>query len=200
MGIGNYGKNKSDGPTMAPQAKTPPTPAKTVVDAVEKTIEKDLAETGAVVDRALTYEEILKEEGITLDEANKIKHAVLIDGYYSETTQLTPSVSVTFRTRVYADIMRFHQEIEAYQPKFFSERNEIAMRYFLAASLEAFKGETFTFPSPTRAPEDAKAAFDKRHQFVLELPEVVIERLCEILQKFDKKTRIIWSEGAVESF
>jgi hypothetical protein len=200
MGIGNYGKGKNDGPTMAPQAKAPPTPAKTVVDAVEKTIEKDLVETGEVVDRALTYEEILKEEGITLEEANKIKHAVIINGFYSETTELMPGVTVTFRTRTYDDLRRFHQEIEAYQPKFLTERDEIAMRYFLAASLESFKGTTFTFPSPIREPEKAKAAFDQRHEFILELSEVLVQKLCEILHKFDKKTRIVWSEGAVESF
>lgn len=200
MGIGKYGKDKSDGPTMAPQAKAPPTPGKTVVDAVEKTIEKDLLETSAVVDKALSYEDLLKEEGITLDEANKIKDAILIQGYYSETTQITSTVSVTFRTRTYDDIRRFHQELEAYQPKFVTERNEIAMRYFLAASLEAFKGDTFTFPHPTREPELAKAAFDKRHEYILGLPEVLIEKLCAILQKFDYKTRIVWSEGAVESF
>ncbi len=200
MGIGKYGKDKSDGPTMAPQAKAPPTPGKTVVDAVEKTIEKDLVETGAVVDKALSYEDILKEENITLEEAHKIKHAILIDGFYSETTELMTNVSVTFRTRVYDDIRRFHQELEAYQPKFITERNEIAMRYFLAASLESFKGKTFIFPHPIRDPEAAKAAFDERHEYILGLPEVLIEKLCAILQKFDYKTRIVWSEGAVESF
>lgn len=192
MSIGNF---KSKGPT----AKSP-TPSKTVVDAVEKTLEKDIADTSEVLEKALSYEDILKEEGITLEEARKIKDAILIEDVYRETTDLTPNVSVTFRTRVYQDIVRFHQELERYQPKFVTERNEISMRYFLAASLEAFKGRAFEHPHPTKDATKARIAFDERHEYILNLPEPVVQRLCSILHKFDRKVALIFSDGAVESF
>jgi hypothetical protein len=194
MKIGSY---KSDSGASQPAA--PPTPAKAVVSALESTIEKDVKEAEGVTDKALTYEELLKRESIDLDEAYRVRDALLIDGYYGETIFLTPNTSVRFRTRAYLDFTRFHQAVERAQPRYLPERDELAMRFFLAASLEAYGGKTFEFP-PTSDVTACENAFDVRHRFILSLPEAVVEVLGRHLHKFDRKIRVILSDGAVEDF
>lgn len=201
MPIGNY-KKPIETPNAATQraSAAPPTPAKTIVDAVEKGLEKDAADTFEVTEKVITYEDLLKEEGMELEDARKIQDAILIEDLYRETFEITKTVSVTFRTRFYQDIVRYHQTLERYQPKYVSERDEITMRYFLAASLEAFRGQAFSFPHPIKEQEAADAAFQERHDFVLSLPEPTVQRLSGILHTFDKKVRLALSEGAVEFF
>lgn len=199
MGIGNYGKNKSDGPTMAPQAKGPVSPTKSVVEALESNLTQDLAETASTIERAKTYEEILTEAKITSTEADTIRDSILLTDTYSETVQLSDKVSATFRTRTYADHVRYNRALERHQPQYISEERDLMLRYYLAASLECFRGQTFTFPS-TKDHEAAEAAFETRHQFVMGLSAAVVGLLADKLNKFDEKVRIVLSKGAVEDF
>lgn len=194
MPIGNYR------PVAKPAAKPAPTPAKVLVDSVEATLETDLADVEEVTKRALTYDDYLTEVGLTRESARKILDSVLLEDVYQETVPITPSVTATFRTRCYQDMVRYHQTLERYQPKMVAERDEIAMRYFLASSLVAFRGESFTFPHPVREKEAADAAFQKRHDFVLALAEPAVQRLSAELHKFDKRVYVALHEGAVEFF
>lgn len=194
MKIGSY---KSDSGASQPAA--PPTPSKAVVTALEESLQRDVNAADEVTKRAVTYEELLKKEGISMEEAYMIRDALLVDLYYAQTVFLTEKTSVKFRTRSYQDFIRYHQAVERANPYTIAERDEIAMRYFLAASLEAYGGTQFEFPDPSDGPACEKA-FDVRHKYIAKLPEAVVEVLGRHLHKFDRKIRIVLSEGAVEDF
>ena len=200
MKVGKYrGQKPIEGDVRVTTDSGPATPGKAVANALEEALERDVQEGEGVTKKALTYEEILEQEKISKDEAYAIRDALLIDGYYGETIFLTPNTSVRFRTRTYLDFTRFHQAVERAQPRYLPERDELAMRFFLAASLESYGGKTFTFPE-TKDVTACENAFDERHRFVLSLPEAVVEVLGRHLHKFDRKIRVILSEGAVEDF
>ncbi len=189
MAIGNYAK---------PQvSNSPPTPTKAVAGAVEKGIEKDVAAAEGAVEAVATYEEILAEEGISIDEAYAIRDALLVDGYYAEEVKITDNTSVRFRTRSYSDYLRWHRALEAAQPRYAAQRDEITLRYCLAASLERYRDEAFEFPVATG---ELDAAFDARLTRLLQFPEPVIELLGRKLNLFDSKVRFCLNDGAVESF
>jgi hypothetical protein len=192
MGIGKYSKPQGSLPAA------PPTPAKAVAEAVEKGLEKDVAATEDGTEKALTYEEILKEEGIDISEARAIRDALLVDGYYAEDVKITDNTTVRFRTRNYADYVRWTKAMETERPAYVDEKSEITLRYFLAASLERYRDEAFDFP--TGSPKDEETAFKARHERVLKFPEPVVELLGRKLNRFDTKVRICLNDGAVESF
>lgn len=203
MAVGNYKKKPEKSEVALPNApapSSPPTPSKDLRDHIERGLEKDVTDAAPVAERALTFEEILKEEGMTLEEARRIQDELLVNDTYQETFNLTERVTVTFSTRYYQDIVRYHQQLERYQPKYVTERDEITLRYFLAASLVAFRGQSFNRPHPVREPAEAQQAFDERHDFICGLPEPTVNRLNELLFKFDRKVRIALSDGAVEFF
>lgn len=213
MNIGNFkppeGAPPAEALTQSPAQKSgadtedpviptgPRTPNKELVGAVEARLQEDLDEGAGIVKKALTYEDRLKEAGISQDEANGIRDALLIDGYYSEGYALSPRVTVRFRSRSYQDYVRYHQEIERRRPQYVSERDEIMVRYFLASSLESLGGTNFEFPSE---PDKAEAAFNLRMQRILSMPAAVVELLNRKIYQFDEKLRIVLSEGAVEDF
>jgi hypothetical protein len=176
MGLGKYSKPQGSLPAA------PPTPAKAVAEAVEKGLEKDVAATEDGTEKALTYEEILKEEGIDI----------------SEDVKITDNTTVRFRTRNYADYVRWTKAMETERPAYVDEKSEITLRYFLAASLERYRDEAFDFP--TGSPKDEETAFKARHERVLKFPEPVVELLGRKLNRFDTKVRICLNDGAVESF
>lgn len=185
--------------TSTSQPSAPPTPAKAVVNALEDSLQRDVDAADGVTKRAMTYEELLEREGITKEEAYMIRDALLVDLYYAQTVFLTENTSVKFRTRSYHDFIRYHQAVERANPFTVAERDEITMRYFLSASLEAYGGTQFEFPDHSDGPAVEKA-FEVRHKFVSKLPEAVVEVLGRHLHKFDRKIRVVLSEGAVEDF
>lgn len=203
MPIGNYKTPKEVDLAKVPSSAAAPaklTPSGTVADAVQKGLDADVGETGAVADRALTYEEVLKAVGLSREQAYAILDEMLLGDFYQEIIELSPKVSVTLRTRIYQDTVRYHQNLEVYQPRYESQRDEARSRYNLAASLVAFRGETFEHP-PAGSPGTAiEEAFQKRMDYVCALPELVVDRLCTELHKFDKRVFAALNEGAVEFF
>lgn len=202
MGIGNFKKTPlkvPNEPSMVPSEKKL-SPGGTVAKAVEEALNSDVTETGAVADKALTYEDILKEVGLTREKAYAILDAVLIEDYYEEVVDLTPRVSATFRTRSYRDTVRYHQNLEKFQPRYMMERDEITLRYNLAASLVAFRGQEFAHPHPTKDRDAADKAFEVRLDYIESLPEGTVNRLCNELHKFDKRVYAALNEGSVEFF
>jgi len=175
------------------------TPTKSLADAVEQNIKQDVSDNEEGAERTLTYEERLAEAKITLAEAHRIRDCLLVDGAYEETFDLTPATKVTFRTRSYADFVRVQQAISSAQPTFVAQRDEITLRYLLAASLVRFREETFVHPDPKEI-ELAEKAFDARHERVLAFPEQVVRLLATHLNVFDERVNLCLSEGAVESF
>lgn len=213
MGIGNFqppaaappASNLLDTPAQTSSTATedpvipsgPRTPNKDLVGAVEARLQDDIDEGQGSVKKALTYEDRLKEMNISMEEAHGIRDALLIDGFYSEGYALSPRVTVRFRSRSYQDYIRYHQEVERRRPQYTSERDEIMVRYFLAASLEALGGNSFTFPVEAAA---ADAAFTARMERILSMPAALVELLNRKLYEFDEKLRVVLSEGAVEDF
>lgn len=204
MAIGNYKSKEPLKVQNAPSSAAAPakrsTPASTVADAVQEGMRADVRETGEVADKALSYEDVLKAVDLTREQAYVILDAVLLEDVYTEVIALTPKVSVTFRTRVYQDTVRYHQNLERYQPRYETQRDETRLRYNLAASLAAFRGESFRHPDPKTDPEGAEREFLVRHDFVRGLPELTVDRLCNELYKFDKRVYAALNEGAVEFF
>lgn len=208
MTPGNYRKPKPKPVSSAERdvdiragapAAAAPSPGATLATAVEKNLEREVSETEEGAERALTFEERLKAANVTLAEAREIRDALLIDGFYSEQIRLSQNTAVVFRTRNYRDFVRFHQAVDRYQPKFVDERNEIALRYFLAGSLVSYRDEIFDHPE-SRDIKVLEEAFDKRHARVLDFPEPVMRLLAQKLHEFDAKVQLCLSEGSVEDF
>jgi len=205
MGIGNF-KAPAKAPiepTMAQQAPQAPkaTPASVVTEAVKESLRADVSDTSTVSDKAVTYEEILESVGLTREKAYDILDAVLLEGFYQDIIALTPKVSVTLRSRVYGDIVRYHQAVERTQPQYTDAVNEMKLRYNLSASLAAFRGHTFEFPTPTADNKDlVERAFQERMAFVESLSEEVVQLLCQKLHTFDRQVYAALNEGAAEFF
>jgi Asp-tRNA(Asn)/Glu-tRNA(Gln) amidotransferase A subunit family amidase len=201
MGIGNYSKKSKEVelPRTTAPTQAAPTPAKTLANALEQNVERDIAETREVVEQVKTYEELLKDAGITLAEADEIRDSILLKDSYTETVQLTKNVSVTFRTRTYQDHIRYSRALERENPRFVMEEQEIKTQYYLAASIEAFRGTTFTFPAPANF-EECEKAFEERLLFIKGLPTATVSLLITHLNRFDGKVSLALSKGAVEDF
>ena len=203
MAIGNYKKKTELDLSKAPSSAAAPTklsPTGTVAAAVREGLQSDVNETGSVADRALTYEQVLESEGLTREKALEILDTMLLGDFYEEVIELTPRVTVTFRTRVRQDTVRFYQNLGVYQPRYEVQRDESRQRYNLAASLVAFRGEQFEHPSLAQGTTAAEEAFQKRMDFVCALSEAVVDRLILELHKFDKRVFAALNEGAVEFF
>jgi hypothetical protein len=74
-------------------------------------------------------------------------------------------------------------------------------RYYLAASLVAFKGQTFTHPEVSKSkPEVVEQAFQDRLEWIEKQGEALIFLLAQKLSKFDRVIQVVMSEGVVENF
>lgn len=205
MPIGNFTKpstvtQSAEGTTIQSAAPAAPTPHKTIANAVESGLTQDVAANAPVVERAKTYEERLAEEGLTLSKAYSIRDALLIDGFYEEDIVITPNTSVTFRTRRYVDFVRLQRAIGIARPTFEAEREEMQLRYMLASSLVRYRDVPLEHAGEKATAVEIDEAFNKRHEYVLTLPEMVVRILAEKLNVFDRKVLVATSEGSVESF
>lgn len=144
------------------------------------------------------YEKMLKEVGVSREEAAMIVDEILTKGYWEKDYQLTPRRKVTFRTRAYHDTQRFYDFIEVEQPKNASYYNELLFKFSLAGSLAVYCGKTFEFPTGDK--ETLDKAFEARLKYIASLGDPAIRLLYAKLGKFDELVRIVTEEGAVENF
>jgi hypothetical protein len=192
--VGSYSNPDAEGPVTT-------TAAKALVDGIESDLGQQVEEDTLTVEKAKSYEEILKEADISVEEAQVIVDDILMKGYYEETYKVTNRISVTLRTRSHADFIRYHLALEANNPKFMDEMQEIALRFFLAGSLVRLGDTVFNHPDRDKATDDQlHDAFDKRLRWIEKQPERVIALLADKLNKFDKKVAVVMSEGVVENF
>ena len=177
----------------------PKTPSQSLAEGVQEEIKDSVALTDPITKKALSYEEILSKKEISLAKAHAIVDAMLERGFYEESLKVTQTVSVTFRTRTHNDYVRYLRALELFSPKYIAEQNELQIRYFLAASLAAFKGKTFSHPkiSDTDASDEA---FSERLTWVTQQPESIVNILASKLSKFDDTIHTVMSEGVVENF
>ncbi len=170
------------------------TPARAMAEGVQDELKDSLDRTKATTEKAKTYDEILSEHDIPLSKAHAVVDAMLEKGYYEETVKVTNTTTATFRTRLHADYIRYLRALETYNPKYVEEQQELQIRFFLAASIVAFKGMVL----PKK--EDAEAYFDSKLEWIGKQPEAVIRLLATKLSIFDRQIAIIMSEGVVENF
>lgn len=202
--IGSYRRPASAGASAPPAASDPEpeivdkrpkvsTPSGSLSEGLQEDLKSSIDRTKEAAEKAKSYQEILSERDIPLAKAHAIVDGMLEKGFYEETIGLTNSASVTFRTRAHSDYVRYLRALETYNPKFVEEQQEIQIRYYLAASLVAFKGVTFSEKDPEKL-------FDAKLDWIEKQPERLISLLATKLSKFDVQIQVVMSEGIVENF
>lgn len=136
---------------------------------------------------ALTYEERLKAQGISMEEALVIVDALMSKGVYRRKYTVTKKHMVEFKTRSMEDQGQYVKDLEGERPMYAATSNALISRHNLSASLVAFKDTEF---------KDYEHAL----AFVVKLPEPVFRILIEKLRKFDILIMTVMDEGALENF
>ncbi len=147
-----------------------------------------------------SYEDRLKEVGVSKEAAAVIIDDVLMKGAHSEDIALTPRIKLRLRTRTARDIRRIQEYLEASNPKFENHYQEILSRMSLASSLESFGKDQFAFPGRNDTNTNIEQAFANRLSYVEALPDPTLRLLFAKLWKFDNKVRVVLEEGAIENF
>jgi len=170
------------------------TPTPEVPQAETEPLVKREAELEAQLKKAekapeMTYEQKVKEHGLTLPEAMDIVNAMFDNNYYEREYKLTSRYSVLFRTRVTTDQDRILRQIEELNLQYPASIAQLLAKYNLAASIQKYKQLDFS-----------DKAFDVRLKFVLSLPETILRLLAQKLAEFDQLVMDVLDDGAIENF
>ena len=182
---------------MAPQGVSP---TKDALEQAERKLEVATLQDEATLKPMVSYEERLKEVGVSKSKASEIIDAVLLKGYYAEDVQITKSIKARFRTRNARDTKRAQEQIEAQRLTYDVHYSEILARLLLSASIERFADDVFTH-MPRGAKHDAieKAFFDLM-SYVESLSDPAMRLLITKLSKFDRMISVVLEEGSIENF
>lgn len=187
--------------TPAKPAPAPPPASKIPAGSEEASLGAEAAAVEAELVPMRTYEDQLKEAGVTREEAARIVDAIMEKGFWSETVQITKSTVARLRTRSARDRSRAAERIEIARPAYDAIYFDLTNKLLLAASLESFGGVKFAIPAPGADAKDVEAAYDARFRYVDSvMAEPAYLLLLRAFQKFDEKIRIVMSEGVVENF
>lgn len=137
------------------------------------------------------YRKRLEEAKISWAEAASIYDAVIEKGYYQEFVKVGQHRAV-FRTRLYDDTLRLQSALEAARPTLVVTQEDMITRYNLAASLYEWKGE--------KIPHTNDDDFDKVLDLLKKMPGPLFSLLAQKLAEFDRKTMLVFSDGATDSF
>lgn len=137
------------------------------------------------------YRRRLAEAAIPWAEAMAIYDAVIEKGYYEEFVKVGQHKAV-LRTRLYDDTLRLQSALESARPTLVVTQEDMITRYNLAASLYAWKGDKLAHTND----DD----FDKILDLIKKMPSPVFSLLAQKLAEFDRKTMLVFSEGATDSF
>lgn len=181
-------------------AKTPASPVKEALDDAERALSAEVKSVEAELRPMASYEEKLKEAGITREEAARVIDDVLMRGYYAEDVKITRSIRARFRTRNARDIRRAQDQIELARPTYEAHYQEILSRHLLAASLEQFGNDKLRHPDRRASQDDVEKAFADRLSYVDTLSDPALRLLMTKLVAFDRKVSVVLEEGALESF
>jgi len=198
--IGSY-KNPKEKMQVEDKRPVENTPAKELIDGATSEMERDVEDARDPIEKAKSYDEILSENDISRTKATVIIDDLLTRGHYEEDIPITQSVYLTLRTRTHDDYRRYLRALELTNPRFVDEQREIQMRYFIAASLVSFKGQTFEHPvQKVGSDRVIEKAFEARLEWISSQPEVVVTLIAMKLNKFDRMIQVVMSEGVVENF
>lgn len=170
------------------------------LEAAEQNLESEANAAEAALKPLKSYEERLKEVKVTKEQAADIIDSVLMKGFWSETVPVTSRINLRLRTRSARDTRRIQDYLEVARPQYDAHYNEILSRMTLAASLEQFGKDVFTFPGKDAKTEEYEEAFHKRSQYIESLADPALRLLFMKLWTFDEKIRVILSEGTIENF
>jgi hypothetical protein len=164
-----------------PEAETSP------LEQREVQLEKDLKKAEKAPE--MTYEQKVKEHGLTIQEAVDIVNTMFDNNYYEREYKLTARYSILFRTRSTADQDRVLKRIEEDNLQYPASIAQLLAKYNLAASMQKFKQIDFT-----------EKPFDTKLKFVVALPETVLRLLVKKLSEFDELVMDVLDDGAIENF
>jgi hypothetical protein len=146
------------------------------------------------------YQEHLKQYGISEEKAARIVDDLLTKGFYEEDFPISKRVSLTLRTREHRDTIRMQIALQVQRPLFTDTLNELVSRYNLAASLSAYNGTSYYFPSLEDEDEKADKLFDVRLKAAEHLPAAIFSMATMLLAKFDRMILAVMCEGVAENF
>lgn len=202
MTIGNFQDPSKKTPETSEEGqKAQPTPAKRLVDSVQNTMETNVSMREGAAQRSDDWKDKLKAQGVSVDKAGGIIDDMLTQGYYEESYNVTKRVKVRFRSRSQGDYRRYLRALDIVNPRFNDEMQEIAMRYFIAASIVSYHGTEFFHPDATTASKkEIEEAFEERVIWVEKQPAQVMVLLSQKLRTFDEMLATVFSEGVIENF
>lgn len=184
-------------PVVEPKAASP---TKEAFEAMERKLEEDTQKDEASLKPMQSYEEKLREVGVTRDKAAEIVDSVLLKGFYAEDVQITKAIYARFRTRNARDTKRAQEMIESQRLTYEIHYNELLSRYLLAASLESFGQDRLKHAGKGAKADDIEAAYRSRLAYVEDLSDPALRILFVKLSKFDNMIATVLKEGAIENF
>lgn len=188
-------------PAPGPAAGQPAPPAKIPVGPDEAALGAEAAAVEAELVPMRTYEDQLRDAGITREEAARIVDAIMEKGSWSESVQITKSVAARLRTRCSLDRTRAMGRVEAARPSYDAHYYDLMNKLLLAASLESFGAMKFAHPARDAKPEEVEAAFDARFRYLdAVIADPAYQLLLRAFLRFEDKIRLVTQEGVVENF
>jgi len=144
----------------------------------------------AVLEKTLSdYEERLKKVNLSLEDAAEIVRCVFEQGFYEKKYTIHKKYTVTFRTRLTADVDRVLEQLEKKNITNNAVVAQTLSKYHLAASLQEFKGVSLR-----------DKPMEEKVKLIEAMPDAVFRALSNKLADFDAMTTAALSEGAVENF
>lgn len=178
----------------------PASPTKEALESAEKRLDSDAAKDEAALKPMKSYEERLKEVGVTREEAAEIIDAVLLKGYYSKEYNITKKIKVKFRTRSARDTERAQDMLEASPLTMATHYNDKLGRYLLAASLERFGDDKLDHATRGANKDDIEKSYATRLNYVEGLGDPALRVLFNKLRVFDTMIATVLEEGTIENF
>jgi len=200
--IGDFSRPPVDPPKKTPTVPgAPPSPTKDALEAAETRLDEDATKDEAALKPMATFEERLKEAGLSREKAAEIIDAVLLKGFYAEDIKITSTVKMRLRTRNARDTKRAQEILEAQRFTIDAHYSEAWGRLLLAASLEGFANDKFTHPNPRKDAFDViEKSYQERIAYVDGLPDPALRVMLQRLFKFDQRVSVALEEGSIENF
>lgn len=198
----NFSGPDGNGPRAKPlQSKESSTDKKTDTSEKDKKEEKEPKSTKlTAAQKAEAYKENLEELDIPIEKAREIMDEVIFKNAYVHPVKIG-KLTVGLRTRVYQDLQRLMEVLEAEGPSFPVHTDDVVSRYNVAASLAYCGNKQFDFPeSGVATAEEVEKAYGERMAFLLSRPIAVVNRLIQETVKFDQMITAVFAEGAPEDF
>lgn len=143
----------------------------------------------------ITYEDRIKEFGLTPDVAMEIVDQIAMEGFYVENYRIAREVSIRFQTRPTRFNTFLTEKIDLFDPKKVGRMNQLMTEYQLAASLAKYGDTEFQPLTDGLTGEQWEGIMESRLSFIESLPTPLFIALCDKLVRFDLKLATVFSEG-----